>query len=132
MASMRQDAQNCVLGPVGHALLTTFGLGHRRPASGTWGSLPPVALAGLERQLEIGQTLVDLDDLGEGPDGLDACAYFRDRFGTIPMLIVTANRSDDVSARAKAMDLDIVHKPVEPDALRTRLEALLSDKAVTA
>ena len=26
--------------------LTTFGLGHCRPASGTWGSLPPVAIAG--------------------------------------------------------------------------------------
>lgn len=25
--------------------ITTFGLGHRRPASGTWGSLPPVAVA---------------------------------------------------------------------------------------
>lgn len=25
-------------------MITTFGLGHLRPASGTWGSLPPVAL----------------------------------------------------------------------------------------
>ncbi len=30
-----------------HLLLTTFGLGHMRIASGTWGSLPPVVLAGL-------------------------------------------------------------------------------------
>jgi phosphatidylglycerophosphatase A len=30
---------------LGFALVTTFGLGHMRPASGTWGSLPPVALA---------------------------------------------------------------------------------------
>lgn len=29
-----------------HAI-TTFGLGYRRPASGTWGSLPPVVLAGV-------------------------------------------------------------------------------------
>lgn len=29
------------------AMLTTFGLGHLRPASGTWGSLPPPALAAL-------------------------------------------------------------------------------------
>lgn len=28
-------------------LVTTFGLGHMRPASGTWGSIPPVALAGV-------------------------------------------------------------------------------------
>ena len=33
------------LGPLGSALVTTFGLGHLRPASGTWGSLPPVILA---------------------------------------------------------------------------------------
>ncbi len=30
---------------LGFALVTTFGLGHCRPAPGTWGSLPPVALA---------------------------------------------------------------------------------------
>ncbi|MEM8757425.1 MAG: phosphatidylglycerophosphatase A [Planctomycetota bacterium] len=28
-------------------LLTVFGLGHLRPAPGTWGSMPPVVLAGL-------------------------------------------------------------------------------------
>lgn len=27
--------------------ITTFGLGHMRPASGTWGSLPPVFVAGM-------------------------------------------------------------------------------------
>ncbi len=31
----------------GFQLLTVFGLGHMRPASGTWGSLPPVVLAGV-------------------------------------------------------------------------------------
>lgn len=28
-------------------LITTFGLGHCRPASGTWGSLPPIVVAGI-------------------------------------------------------------------------------------
>lgn len=28
-----------------HLMLTTFGLGHMRPAPGTWGSLPPCGLA---------------------------------------------------------------------------------------
>lgn len=31
----------------GEAMVTTFGLGKLRPAPGTWGSMPPVALAGL-------------------------------------------------------------------------------------
>lgn len=29
------------------SLITVFGLGHMRPASGTWGSMPPVVVAGL-------------------------------------------------------------------------------------
>ncbi|HZW08852.1 MAG TPA: phosphatidylglycerophosphatase A [Phycisphaerales bacterium] len=35
------------LSPLGRRLVTTFGLGFRRPASGTWGSLPPVILAAI-------------------------------------------------------------------------------------
>jgi phosphatidylglycerophosphatase A len=38
---------NNPLSPLGDALLTTFGLGRCRPASGTWGSLPPVAVGAL-------------------------------------------------------------------------------------
>lgn len=33
--------------PVHELLLTTGGLGHMRPASGTWGSLPPVVLGAI-------------------------------------------------------------------------------------
>lgn len=32
---------------LGLTLVTTFGLGHMRPAPGTWGSLPPCVLAGV-------------------------------------------------------------------------------------
>lgn len=39
------DARTPTLSRVGAALVTTFGLGHLRPAPGTWGSMPPVALA---------------------------------------------------------------------------------------
>lgn len=35
------------LSSAGLGLITTGGLGFLRPASGTWGSMPPVALAGL-------------------------------------------------------------------------------------
>lgn len=37
-------------------LITTFGLGHCRPASGTWGSLPPVLVAALLISLGLGPT----------------------------------------------------------------------------
>lgn len=43
---------------VGRTLITTFGLGFMRPAPGTWGSLPPCALAAVwavaGRQLQMG------------------------------------------------------------------------------
>lgn len=35
-------------------LITTFGLGHMRPASGTWGSLPPVFIASAMFALDAG------------------------------------------------------------------------------
>jgi len=34
------------ISPTAEGLLTTFGLGHWKPASGTWGSMPPVIVAG--------------------------------------------------------------------------------------
>ena len=38
----------------GWHLLTTFGLGYRRPASGTWGSLPPILVAAILLSLGLG------------------------------------------------------------------------------
>jgi len=35
------------ISPTAEGLLTTFGLGHWKPASGTWGSMPPVFIAGI-------------------------------------------------------------------------------------
>lgn len=39
---------------MGWHLLTTFGLGYRRPASGTWGSLPPVLVAAILFSFNLG------------------------------------------------------------------------------
>ncbi len=47
------------LSPVGKAMVTTFGLGLLRPASGTWGSMPTAALAG-------GMLLLHVRPSGEG------------------------------------------------------------------
>lgn len=45
-------------------MLTTGGLGHMKPASGTWGSMPPVAIAGL------------MIFAGMGPGSANAWMYF--------------------------------------------------------
>ena len=41
-------------------LITTFGLGYMRPASGTWGSMPPVVVAGV--MLWLGRGMAFLPD----------------------------------------------------------------------
>lgn len=55
------------LTPLGRLLITTFGLGLLRPAPGTWGSIPPVALVGVLMLLVragVGDGLVVLDGWG--------------------------------------------------------------------
>ena len=68
-------------------LITTFGLGHMRPASGTWGSLPPVVVAGA------------LIALGAGP-GAMPIVYF----GVLSLILVVFSaaciiRGDEAEAR---------------------------------
>jgi len=42
------------LSPLGRAMVTTCGLGDLRPAPGTWGSMPPVLLAGALIAIGVG------------------------------------------------------------------------------
>lgn len=53
----RAGVRRSTLSQRGELLVTTFGLGRLRPAPGTWGSMPPVVMAGV------------LIALGLGPDG---------------------------------------------------------------
>lgn len=52
------------MGRTSEQLLTTHGLGHIKLASGTWGSMPPVVVAGI------------LIFLGLGPGSANAWAYY--------------------------------------------------------
>ena len=68
-------------------LITTFGLGHVRPASGTWGSLPPVLIAAL------------LMSLGLGPIG--APVFYTFVIGSIMLLFGYACIRDADAAEAR-------------------------------
>jgi Na+/proline symporter/signal transduction histidine kinase/CheY-like chemotaxis protein len=58
----------------------------------------------------------------DAENGLDLIAKLRARFNAeTPALLVTADRSSEVRARADAMDVGVVHKPVKPAALRSML-----------
>lgn len=60
--------------------------------------------------------LVDYQ-LGEGMDGLDTITRIKARFGSIPVRLVTANRTPEVAARAKKAGVPILHKPLDPREL---------------
>ena len=60
--------------------------------------------------------------LNEGHNGLAAIAALRARFGAeLPAILITADRSDDVMARAAAADVKMLPKPLKPAALRALL-----------
>ena len=63
--------------------------------------------------------LIDLHLGDEQPDGINEIAKLRDAWGdAVPAVLITANRDPIVMARAKALSLDVLHKPVKPAKLR--------------
>lgn len=76
------------------------------------GRLPDLILADLH-----------LDDRGEGlPDGLAVIEILRRRWGrTVPAALVTADREPTLRLRARAQQVELLHKPVKPAALRALL-----------
>jgi CheY-like chemotaxis protein len=62
--------------------------------------------------------------LDGGRNGLDAIAALRARHGDLPACLVTADRSPEVAARCKALDIPVINKPVSPARLRAVLGAI--------
>ncbi|MCW3837657.1 PAS-domain containing protein [Sphingomonas canadensis] len=93
-------------------------LGHR--ATGARGIAGALAIEG-----PFDAALVDYH-LDHGEDGLDLIARLRARHPGLPALLVTAETSPDLRARAAAMGIGILHKPVAPGAI----EAFLAEVSV--
>ena len=80
-------------------------------------ALDQVALAGRLPDL----VLADLH-LDEGPDGLDVVEALRQAWGhVVPAALVTADREPTLRVRARARQVEVLHKPVKPAALRALL-----------
>lgn len=54
-------------------------------------------------------------------DGLDVIAEIRARHGPVPAILITADRSDGVAARARAGAVSLLQKPIRPPRLRAML-----------
>jgi CheY-like chemotaxis protein/anti-sigma regulatory factor (Ser/Thr protein kinase) len=53
--------------------------------------------------------------------GLDAIAALRARYGEVPAILITADRTAAVRERARALGIQVLHKPLKPAALRALL-----------
>jgi CheY-like chemotaxis protein len=61
----------------------------------------------------------------DGETGLDLIRKLRARFGeTIPAVLVTADRSNEVRAAADRLDVSVINKPLKPAVLRSLMTRL--------
>jgi CheY-like chemotaxis protein len=54
-------------------------------------------------------------------NGIEAIVALRRRFGDLPAILITADRSPDVRELARSEGVQILHKPLKPAALRALL-----------
>jgi CheY-like chemotaxis protein len=54
-------------------------------------------------------------------NGIDAVIALRRRYGEVPAILITADRSPAVRQHARAENIQVLHKPIKPAALRALL-----------
>ncbi len=64
----------------------------------------------------------------DGGHGIEAVANLRWKLGPLPAVLITADRTRKVRDAALAADMDILHKPLKPAALR----AVLAQRRMSA
>jgi len=64
--------------------------------------------------------------------GIEAIVALRARLGDLPAILITADRTPAVREEARAMDVQILHKPLKPAALRALLAQWRVLRAATA
>lgn len=61
----------------------------------------------------------------DGENGIDVIGRIRQRFGvSIPAVLITADRSNDVRSRAAEIGVSVLNKPIKPAALRLLLRQI--------
>jgi CheY-like chemotaxis protein/two-component sensor histidine kinase len=72
-----------------------------------------------ERSIVPNGLLIDYH-LDQG-NGIEAIVELRRRFGDLPAILITADRSPDVREMARSERIQVLHKPLKPAALRAML-----------
>lgn len=103
-----REAMAALLGGWGCRVAATATQAEALEAVARAGRLPDLVLADLH--------------LDEGPDGLDVVAELRRQWGrAVPAALVTADRDPTLRLRARARQVELLHKPVKPASLRALL-----------
>lgn len=77
-------------------------------------------------EIDIAPDVILADyQLDDGALGTDAILALRNQQGSIPACLITANRSPDISALCHKLNVSLIHKPVNTDALKHFLEQAL-------
>ncbi|TAJ40548.1 MAG: response regulator [Reyranella sp.] len=95
---------------------------------GGWGCRVAIAATRVEALEQVARAgrlpdlvLADLH-LDEGPDGLEVVETLRRAWGhAVPAALVTADRDPTLRLRARARNVELLHKPVKPASLRALL-----------
>lgn len=93
-----------------------------------WGCRVAIAATQAEALYQVARAgrlpdlvLADLH-LDEGPDGLEVVDSLRRTWGRpVPAALITADRDPTLRLRARARNVDLLHKPVKPASLRALL-----------
>jgi signal transduction histidine kinase len=78
------------------------------------------ALASISQSLLIPNGLLVDYHLDRG-NGIEAIVELRRRYGDLPAILITADRSPAVREEARAEGIQVLHKPIKPAALRALL-----------
>jgi signal transduction histidine kinase/ActR/RegA family two-component response regulator len=101
-----------------------------RALLGRWGVDCRIALNLDEARQQLARGPVDLIladyHLADDVDGLHAMQQLREELDALPpVVLITADGSSELKARARALGFPVLHKPVRPAALRAVLNARL-------
>jgi Na+/proline symporter/signal transduction histidine kinase len=78
------------------------------------------ALAAIAESATMPNGLLVDYHLDEG-NGIDAIVALRHRYGDLPAILITADRSPAVREQAREVSVQVLHKPIKPAALRALL-----------
>ena len=98
-----------------------------------WGS-EVISAASAEEMLQLLEELDILPDvflvdfqLGEGMNGLELVSELRRRFGLVPSVIVSADRSERLALECSNRELDLVQKPIDRHRLALALNTVIQN-----